>query len=604
MQSAATIKALLSERGKERKPLERVYRLFFNLDLYLTAYGKLYANQGAMTPGVTGETVDAMSLEKIEAIIEVIRNERYVWKPARRVYIPKANGKKRPLGLPVWSDKLVQEVMRTILEAYYEPRFSDLSCGFRPGRGCHTALRQIYGKWTGVVWFIEGDISACFDRIDHEVLLGILRRDIHDERFIRLVSAMLDAGYLEEWRYNATLSGTPQGGVVSPLLANIYLNELDRYMEEQVIPAWTRGSERRVSAEYRSLTDRAKWLYKKGKIEEARQLRKQRAKLPYGDTKDQNFRRLKYVRYADDFLVGFAGPKTEAEQIKEEIRKFLREKLKLEMSEAKTLITHGRTEAAKFLGYEVRVMQADDQRASDTRRALNGKVGLRIPAAVIEQKCQAYMEAGKPRHKAEKLNDSDFTIVATYQAEYRGMVEYYRMAYNLGELTKLQWVMETSLVKTLANKRKTSAPAIYGKYRNTIEIGKKRYKVLKVTVERSGKEPLVAIWGGIPLVWTPKAILDDQPRQVRVGRTELERRLIANRCEYCGSTANVEVHHTRALKDLNHKGREIPDWKRLMSARRKTMVVCRTCHQDITYGRPMRNKPSGEGFMWDRTVRA
>src|SRR5689334_20547829 len=167
MQTAETIEALIRERGKKGAPLERVYRLLYNSDLYLRAYGKLYRNKGAMTPGVTAETVDEMSQRKIAAIIDALRYERYRWTPTKRVYIPKRNGKLRPLGLPVWTDKLVQEVVRSILTAYYEPRFSEHSHGFRPGRGCHTALREIWGKWTGVVWFIEGDISGCFDNINH-----------------------------------------------------------------------------------------------------------------------------------------------------------------------------------------------------------------------------------------------------------------------------------------------------------------------------------------------------------------------------------------------------------------------------------------------------
>jgi group II intron reverse transcriptase/maturase len=599
MQTAETIEGLIREHGKKGAPLERVYRLLYNPDFYLRAYGKLYRNDGAMTPGVTEETVDEMSQEKIGAIIEAIRYERYRWTPAKRIYIPKKSGKLRPLGLPIWSDKLVQEVVRNILTAYYEPQFSEHSHGFRPQRGCHTALREIWGKWTGVVWFIEGDISGCFDNIHHAVLLDILREGIYDERFIRLISNMLSAGYLEDWRHNATLSGTPQGGVISPILANIYLDKLDRFVTEQLIPKWTRGAVRRDNQEYNALLHRAEYLRKKGKYEEAKAIKQQAMRLPSMDVNDPNFRRLRYVRYADDFLLGFTGTKAEAEQIKEEIRVFLQDTLKLELSQAKTLVTHARTEAAHFLGYEIQTMQAGSQRGRDKRRSLNGKTGLRVPHRVIEEKCQGYTENGKPRHRKELTNDSDFTIIATYQAEFRGIVEYYQMAYNLIMLDKLKWIMETSLVKTLANKHKTTATAIYRKYGAKATIKGRTYKVLQAVVERPGKEPLVATWGGIPLIWSLKAQLDDQPKRIWGSRTELEKRLLANECEYCGSTENIEVHHIRALKDLNrHKGRELPEWMKLMAARkRKTMVVCRTCHQDITYGRPMRNTPSVAGFM-------
>jgi group II intron reverse transcriptase/maturase len=601
MREAETIELLIRERGKKGVPLERVYRLLYNPDLYLKAYGKIYRNDGAMTPGATGETVDGMSLDKINAIIACIRDERYVWSPARRVYIPKANGKKRPLGLPPWSDKLLQEVLRMLLEAYYEPQFSDHSHGFRPNLGCHTALREISAEWTAVTWFIEGDISGCFDNINHEVLLDILRENIHDERLIRLISNMLKAGYLEDWKYNRTLSGTPQGGVISPLLANIYLHKLDDYVEKQLIPVWTRGSGRKESQEYKRVKDRMEYHRAKGHVERAKALQQEMMRMPSKDTEDPGFRRLRYVRYADDFLLGFIGPKSEAEQIKEHIGAFLRDTLKLELSEAKTLVTHARTERAKFLGYEVHTALENSRRANGTRRSLNGRIGLRIPEEVVKKKCQDYMSNGKPKHRAERMIESDYTILESYQTEYRGVVNYYRMAYNLRRLSELKWIMERSLVGTLAAKYKTTARAIYRKYRTNAAIGGRVYKVLQARAERPGKEPLVATWGGISLAWGTRAPLNDQPRRIWNKRTELEQRVLAEECEYCGSTEDIEVHHIRALKDLNRRsGKEMPEWARLMIARkRKTMVVCRTCHQDITHGRPMRLQQSGKGFMHD-----
>jgi group II intron reverse transcriptase/maturase len=254
-----------------------------------------------MTEGVTEETVEGMSLNKIETIIKALRDGTFQWRPARRVYIPKKNGKLRPLGLPDWTDKLVQEVIRLLLNAYYEPQFSDYSHGFRPERGCHTALREIK-KWDGTAWFIEGDISKCFDRLDHQVLLLILRENIHDEKFIRLISELLEAGYLEDWKYHATLSGTPQGGVLSPLLANIYLDKLDQYAEQELIPEYTKGEARRPNAAYQSMYKKAFRARKEGRIEEAKLLRQLQQQLPSLDLDDPDFRRLRYVRYADDFL--------------------------------------------------------------------------------------------------------------------------------------------------------------------------------------------------------------------------------------------------------------------------------------------------------------
>jgi retron-type reverse transcriptase len=277
MRETNVILGLIEERGKKRLPLERVQRLMYNPNLYLTAYGKIYRNQGAMTEGTMGETVEGMSLDKIETIIEALRDGTFQWKPVRGVSIPKKSGKMRPLGIPAWSDKLVQEVIRMLLNAYFEPQFSDHSHGFRPECGCHTALREVK-KWVGTAWFIEGDISQCFDKLDHDLLLSILKEYIHDEPFINLLSELLKAGYLEEWKFHATLSGTPQGGIVSPLLANIYLDRLDKYVENELIPAYTRGEKRGRNPEYQKLSGKAHIARREGRTEEAKELC--RNKLP------------------------------------------------------------------------------------------------------------------------------------------------------------------------------------------------------------------------------------------------------------------------------------------------------------------------------------
>ena len=232
MQNAETVLNVIRDRGRRGLPRERLSRQLYKRELYLVAYGRLYRNKGVMTRGTTAETVDGMSVAKIDRIIALVGAERYRWKPVRRVEIPKANGKTRPLGIPTWSDKLLQEVMRLLLEAYYEPQSSDRSHGFRPRRGCHTALLDATRNGKGTKWFIEGDIKGCFDNIDHTILSSILAEDIHDNRFLRLVDQLLKAGYCEWWYYHPSYSGTPQGGVISPLLANIYLDRLDKYAEE------------------------------------------------------------------------------------------------------------------------------------------------------------------------------------------------------------------------------------------------------------------------------------------------------------------------------------------------------------------------------------
>src|SRR5258707_518636 len=492
MQDAATVLDVIGKRGARGLPAERLYRQMFNPQLYLMAYGKLYANKGAMTPGVSGEAVDGMSLAKIGAVIGALRAERYRWQPVKRVYIPKKNGKKRRLGLPAWSDKLVAEVVRLLLEAYYEPQFSGRSHGFRPARGCHTALSEVVEVWKGTHWFIEGDISDCFGSLDHEIMIKILAEKIHDGRFLRLIGHMLNAGYLDDW------------------------------------------------------------------------------------------------------LLGFAGPRREAEDIKSKIAAFLREELRLELSPSKTLITHATSQAARFLGYEIKA-QHSDTKITRRRRAVNGAIGLFVPKAVIRQRCALYMSKGKPAQRGMLLHDDDFTIVAKYQAEYAGLVQYYLLAQDVFRLGRLLWVMETSLLKTLAGKHRSTVSAMARKYKSTVQNPAGPRKCLQVVIKRDrGRKPLVTRFGGIPLRRARTAVLTDQrPVMASTRRNELILRLLAGRCEICEDTAGLEVHHVRKLADLVKPGRrDKPEWMHLMAMRRrKTLITCRRCHEDIHAGRATRPYP-------------
>lgn len=592
MREAETVLEVIRERGKRGLPLERIYRLLFNRELYLRAYGRLYRNSGAMTQGSTSETVDGMSLAKIDAIIDAVAHERYRWTPVRRTYIEKKNSTKlRTLGIPTWSDKLLQEVIRSILDAYYEPQFSPLSHGFRPNQGCHTALQEIAETWTGTTWFIEGDITQCFDSIDHEVLLSILAEKLHDNRFLRLIANLLKAGYLEDWKYGTALSGVPQGGVVSPILSNIYLDKLDKFVEKNLLPRYNKGDKRKRNPAYRRLEYAISYQKKRGRFEMVKKLRRQMRCLPSKEPADPDYRRLRYVRYADDILLGFSGPRAEAEEIKHQLAEFLQNDLKLALSDRKTLITHARSQAARFLGYEITVLYNDTKLNKHGKRILNGTVGLKVPVDVIKAKCKPYLLHGKPTQRAERRHDSDYSIVAQYQAEYRGIVQYYQLAFNVCRFARLKGVMEHSLTLTLAGKHRTSVPKVYKKYGAIIHTPLGTYKGLRVVIERGeGKRPLIAEWGGIPLRRRKKVVLDDQPHRVWNVKTELLQRVLADTCEMpgCNSQENIEVHHVRALKDLQmRRPGPKPEWAKVMAARhRKTLVVCRKCHRDIHAGRP------------------
>jgi group II intron reverse transcriptase/maturase len=588
MQSAETVLDVLRERGRRGLPLNELYRQLFNPQLYLLAYGRIYSNKGAMTPGPDAETADGMTMGKIERIIDALRCERYRFKPVRRHYIPKKDGKQRSLGLPSWSDKLLGEVVRLLLEAYYEPQFSDHSHGYRPDRGCHTALRDVAVGWTATTWFIEGDISRCFDELDHLVALQTLGEKIDDNRFLRLIGQMLRAGYLEDWVWNATLSGAPQGGVLSPCLSNIYLDRLDKFVETVLLPEYTRGVHRSSNPEYKRISSAIRRARKRGDYAAARALQKQQRSIPTTDLQDPEYRRLRYVRYADDILLGFTGPKAEAEEIKRRLAQFLQEDLKLELSETKTLITHARTRAARFLGYEITVGH-DNQRLTAGCRSVNGRVRLRVPADVIKAKCARHMRGGKPERRTGLMNEQDYAIISRYGAEYRGIVQYYLLAGDVWRLNRLHWVMLTSLLKTLAGKHGSSVSKMARKYAATIETPHGPRQCMQVRVEHDeGRKPLVATFGGIPLRRQKNAVLiDRQPVREPARGSELIRRLQAGRCELCEQTATVQVHQIRNLAALNRPGQPQPEWMQAMEKRRrKTLIVCATCHAKIHHEQP------------------
>jgi group II intron reverse transcriptase/maturase len=589
MQSAETVLGVLRERGRRGLPCDELYRQMFNPSLYLLAYGRIYANHGAMTPGASAETADGMSEGKIMQIIEAMRHERYRFSPVRRTFIPKKNGKMRPLGLPSWSDKLVGEVVRLLLEAYYEPQFSDHSHGFRPGRGCHTALREVEKTWTGTTWFIEGDISDCFGSLDHEIMARILSERIHDNRFLRLIRNMLKAGYLEDWTYHETLSGAPQGGVVSPVLSNIYLSKLDDFAETVLIPQYTRGKRRARNPEYKRLDNRRTHALKKGDRDEARECLRQMHALPSGDPSDPGYRRLRYTRYADDHLLGFAGPKAEAEAIKDQLARFLRDELALELNADKTLITHARTRAARYLGYEITVQHAD-RKTTRGHRSVNGVVTLRVPADVIKAKSAPYRRHGKPWHRPALQNLDDYDIIQVYGAEYRGITGYYLLASNVSRLGSLRWHAETSMLKTLAAKHKSTVTKMAARHKAKIQTPHGLRTCFEARITRDGKPDLTARFGGIPLVRKKDAILADRaPGPAPYPRKELVYRLLTRRCELCGDAGKVLAHQVRKLASLGKPGPGQPAWAAKMAKmRRKTLIVCLACH-DVIHGHPAMN---------------
>lgn len=594
MRSPERVLNSLNEHCKDSSyKFERLYRILFNEELFYVAYQKIASNGGSTTKGSDGRSIDEMSLARIETLIASLKDESYQPHPSRRVHIPKKNGKTRPLGIPAFEDKLVQEVVRMILEAIYEGHFETTSHGFRPKRSCHTALLHIQKTFSGAKWFIEGDIKGFFDNIDHDVLVGILRERISDDRFIRLIWKFLKAGYVEDWTFHNTYSGTPQGGIVSPILANIYLDKLDKYVKEY-IRHFDMGTKRRPGKESNDLANERKRTVRKLKkikdgtekaalVARLKAIEQERAAFPSGDEMDGSYRRLKYIRYADDFILGIIGSKEDVLRIKEDIKSFLSESLALELSEEKTLITHT-GKSAKFLGYEITVTRTNHQRRDvqgRLRRTYGKRVRLNVSMATLRDKLLEYgameiklrngKEVWKPKCRSGLIFNDDLEILDRYNRETVGFCNYYLIANNCVVLHNFRYIMEYSMYKTFAGKYRSTVRKINKKYRLnklfTVKYEQKGVIKSRTFYKTSFKRRTTAFNGSCDI--EPYSIAD-------VSRTNLTDRLKAEKCELCGATGKLIMHHVRNLKDL--KGKE--SWKRLMSARkRKTIALCPSCHR-------------------------
>ena len=604
--SPKVLESLSSKACNSNYRYQRLYRNLYNPEFYLIAYQKIQAKQGNMTAGTDGKTVDGIGMKRINALIARLKDFSYQPAPARRTYIPKANGKKRPLGIPSFDDKLVQEVVRMILESIYEPTFLNTSHGFRPKRSCHTALQHVQKNFTGVKWFVEGDIKGCFDHVDHHALVNILRRRIQDEHFIGLIWKFLKAGYMENWVYHNTYSGTPQGSIISPILANIYLNELDVFMA-QYAQTFRQGNKRRINPAYKKPLDKRRgkqeWLKRnESKISpeqkatvmaEINEINQYLRTIPYVDPMDDSYKRLVYVRYADDFLIGVIGSKADARQVKIDVGMFIREQLHLELSQEKTLITHG-TDFAQFLSFQITTSKEQNStrtKAGYVKRSYTGRIKLYVPKEKWLKRLLSYgalkihydkdngnKEIWEPVCRSSLRNLDDLEILNQYNAEIRGLYNYYRIAHNATVLNNFLYVMKYSMYKTFAGKYRTSMQKIIRKYT--------RGKDFVVTYQsKSGEKSVVFYNQGMRRDTHVDATNPDIIGRANENRsyTSLVQRLKGGQCEWCGATdVEIEIHHIRKLKDLSGKA----EWERHMIARRrKTMALCHNCHVKLHAGK-------------------
>lgn len=601
MLSERTIKRLegISRCSQNGYKVKNLFHLMVNyLDLWKEGYALIQSNKGALTVGIDQEdTLDGFSEESMVSIIGQLKDGTYVPKPVRRTYLPKPNGKLRPLGIPGANDKLVQSVIRIILERIYEPVFSEYSYGFRPGRSCHTALVQIRRNWTGVKWIIDADIKGYFDNIDHDRLIRALEEKVDDRKFIRLMRMILTAGYMEDWVYHKTYSGTPQGGVVSPILANIYLHELDRWIEAK-IKSFNRGKRRKRDPESKAIGwQKCRIRQRIGKCkeqsipyqEELAQLKELEVKqqsIPSVVTDDPNYRRMRYCRYADDYVIGIIGPKEEAMKVLLEMKEFVSNDLKLTLSDEKTGLSHA-LQGTQFLGYEIATYRSTKRMVVEgfNKRTLVENMQLHIPKEKLKRFCKTKeigdYERLETTHRPMLANLDDLEIFATYNAELRGLANYYSLAIGVKhKLTRIQMLYHASLAKTLAYKHKISVSMVYRKYRVEAEKG------LSLSYPSNKGQRTIRAWrikelNTKPPVWD----IDVLPNTVMFAKSSnsLITRLNAKTCEYCGGNDKVEVHHIRKMADIK-KGKE--PWERYMIRRqRKTLVMCENCHDLLHKGR-------------------
>jgi RNA-directed DNA polymerase len=585
------------------KRVNGLFRLMESPLLWHQAYANIYANRGALTNGVDGVTLDGFSDERVASIIARLKTGKYRFQPVRRVHIPKPNGKRRPLGVPSGDDKLVQEVVRIILERIYEPIFHTTSHGFRPGRSPHTALHDIQATWTAVKWIIDMDIQSYFDTINHNILITLLEKKIDDQRFVSLIKAMLTAGYVENWMYHGTYSGTPQGGIVSPILANIFLHELDTYMHT-VKAQFDAGKRRKVNKAYLRYSNRLRKLRKRGDTyktqgnteglhrmqQEVRHVEQVRKHLPSGDPFDTSYKRLYYCRYADDFVIGIIGSYADAEAIREQVKRFIHETLNLTIAEEKSHIHHSK-DGATFLGYHMRTYSGNRHVRVKrgirhiTCKAVSERMQLHIPPDRLQRFCTVKRYGNysvpKARHRSELVFLSDAEIVLAYNAELRGLVNYYALAKNAKrDLRKLSYVWWGSLFKTLAAKHQESVRRIAQRLKRD-----DRYTLVVTDGERTRHIHVFRL-KDLQQPFMGNKRIDVQPNTLALtlSRTEIIRRLNARQCEYCETMEGLfEVHHIRKMKDVAH-GKEL--WQHMMAARRrKTLVLCRSCHHLLHAGR-------------------
>lgn len=550
-----------------------IYRLFYNRDLYIIAYNSVKSNDGAETSGADGTSLHGFCEEWTTELIASMRDESYQPQPNRTMMIPKSNGKMRKLSFPNGKDKLVQEAVRIILECIYEPTFSNLSHGFRPKRSVQSAIAEVK-TWRGTIWFIEGDISACFDEIDHRTLETILRERISDERFIRLINKILKAGYFDmQHSYHGTKTGNAQGSCCSPILCNIYLDKLDRFMKS-IIERDTTGDHRRQNSDY----DKAKYQYKKAVRDGSdpktvKRLKYEMENLPSSDRYDPNFRRVKYVRYADDFLIGMIAPKAYAVDLKQKIKEFLKNELCLRLSDEKTKITHAADNDVAFLGYIIRKGTGKHNKFQSNPFDPTIRIYMNTDGILKKLRENGMCTGnGYPIGITRLLREPPEEIIKYGNQVLRGLLTQQRGCANFYKGSRIQYIVQFSIAKTLARKFDISMKKVFARYGRSLLVNYKNAKgkacsaslALYKSFSRQ-KDFFAKIKSAVKSLYLPKYNLRDPLSRI---------------CYICGNPHfHVSMYHRKTKKKLDKPYSPIVTV--MLAINRRQIPLCKHCFANV-----------------------
>jgi group II intron reverse transcriptase/maturase len=586
---------------------KQLYRMLYSRDFFIYAYEKLKINKGAMTSGISPKSnVDGMSIHIIDQLIAKLRDESYQPKPARRVYIPKANGKSRPLGIPCFEDKLVQKCVEVILTCIYngdhQPSFSEHSYGFRPNLGCHNALKYMNTAFNGCIWIIKADVKAFFDEVDHQLLVKFLRQRITDERFIRLIWKFLKCGFIEDGVLHKSKKGTPQGGNLSPMLANVYLHEFDMFMENLM---QNMGCEMIANLQFQNIAGQLRLAERKLKesdqgINELREHKKLRvenlsnqlSKLHSRVVKDLNKANIKYVRYADDWIIGLKCTHAIAKDIYSKCKDFFEKDLNLQWNASKSILQKSTKKDLEFLGVYLSFVRKRQVRSQYVK--IKGKkrlkrviyknyVNFKMNANDVFKKLHGkgfVNEKYKPISNKSFVNLDVHEIARIYKTTLTGIANYYGFVHNAGVLNKIHYYLFVSLGKTLAHKFKSSKARIYKKYGN---------RVLTFKGIGKTKDIVIPMYGGHTRnTWNfkTKIIKDDKVPMAEIIKNRQSTWLNLEECCICNykkqKPGEIEMHHVKHIRKLGKKVHGFTKAMRMLN--RKQIPVCLTCHHKIHRG--------------------